>query len=957
MSKIHQTPAFKCERAASTDHDPLNALIYTLSNGMKLYMSVNHDEPRIFTNIAVRAGSKHDPSDTTGLAHYLEHMMFKGSPQIGALDWEREKILLKEISDLYEAYRVENDPIVRKNIYADIDRVSYEAAKTVAAGEFDRLSNVLGARATNAYTTSESTVFVNDVPSNELERWMQLESERFKGVTLRLFHTELETVYEEFNISQDNDGRKMFYKMTESLFPNHPYGTQTTLGKGEHLKNPSHVNIQRFFKTYYVPNNMAILLAGDFDPNQVIALAEKYFGGYEPADVPPFEFESKPVRRSVIRSEVLGQTSESVQLAWRVGGAHTREAQLLRMTDNIMCNRKAGLLDLNLLQSQKILGGSSSPMIWQDYSLFMMSGTPREGQTLEDVEKLLLEEVEKLKKGDFPEWLLEATVREFEYNRIKGFENNSNRVGFMTNSFTNGMEWRDTIRNINTLCKITKQDVMNFAQKKFKTNYAAIYKRRGTDEKVLKVEKPQITPVELNRSAQSDFAKNWLNQPTEPLKPVFVDFEAMIERTEIRPNLTLEYVKNQANKTFYLYFIFESGSSADLNMALAMNYLQLLGTNRYSPSALQREWYRLGLTFEVFCQAERSYISLRGLDESFEQGIVLLEHLLQQLQSDETVLNNMVTDILLRRSNQRKNKQIILKSAMLSYARHGADSPFTHFITADELRRLQPDELTHRIHTLTQQEHRIMYFGPKTMADVAEILRNNHPTPTIFDSVMPNRHFQHLETDRNRVLIVDFPMVQAEMMLYSKGTPYYNMPEGQMSVWYNAFFGSGLSSVVFQEIRESRALAYAASANYYSPAKERDPHHYQAFVGTQPDKLPTAITALREIIKNPPLVPKQLEQSRQSVLKQIESERVSPGSVYWNYRTLLDKGLNHDTRLDLYERMQTATQADMESFLDQYVRERHFTFLILGEQSRIDMNFLNKVGEVSTLSLPEIFKD
>jgi predicted Zn-dependent peptidase len=957
MSKIYQTPAFKSDSALQTDNDPINALIYTLSNGLKLYMSTNYEEPRIFTNIAVRAGSKQDPSDSTGLAHYLEHMMFKGSPQIGALDWEREQVYLKQISDLYELYRAENEPIARKNIYAEIDRLSCEAAKIVAAGEYDRLASVLGSRATNAYTTSESTVYVNDIPSNELERWFQLEAERFKGVTLRLFHTELETVYEEFNISQDNDGRKIFYKMTQSLFPNHPYGTQTTLGKGEHLKNPSHVKIQEFFKTYYVPNNMAIVMAGDFDPKTVIALAEKYFGGYKAAEIPPFQFEAKPTRRSVIRSEVFGQTSESVQLAWRVGGVHTRDTQLLRMADNIMCNRKAGLLDLNLLQGQKILSGSSSPMIWEDYALFTMNGTPREGQTLQEVEDLLLAEVEKLKAGDFPDWLLEATVREFEYSRIKGFETNGNRVGFMTNSFTNGLEWGDTVRNINTLCKITKQDVMNFAQKKFKNNYAAVYKRRGTDEGVLKVEKPLITPVELNRSAQSVFAQKWLNQPSEPLKPVFVDFEEMIERAEIRPNLGLEYVRNHANKSFYLYFIFESGSHADLNMALAMNYLQLLGTNRYSPSALQREWYRLGLTFEVFCQAERSYISLRGLDESFEQGVALLEHLLQQLESDDHVLDNMVADTLLRRANQRKNKQIILKNAMLNYARHGADSPFTHFISANDLHRLQSDELTHRIHTLTQQEHHIMYFGPKKIADVVQVLRDNHPTPSIFTPIMSNRSFQHLETERNRVMIVDFPMVQAEMMLYSKGTPHYNMREGQMSVWYNAFFGSGLSSVVFQEIRESRALAYSASATYYSPAKTHDPHHYQAFVGTQPDKLSTAMTALREIIKNPPLVPKQLEQSRQSVLKQIESERISPNSVYWHYRALKDKGLDYDNRQNLYERMQTATKADMEAFLDQYVRERHFTFLILGEKSRLDMNFLDKVGEVSSLNLADIFGD
>ncbi|HXH17750.1 MAG TPA: insulinase family protein, partial [Chitinophagales bacterium] len=271
----------------SVHNDPLNARIYTLKNGLKVYLTVNSREPRIQTYIAVRAGSKFDPKETTGLAHYLEHMMFKGTQDFGTLDWEKEKIMLDTISALYELHKNTADPEQKKKIYHRIDSISYEASKLAVPNEYDKMMTSLGAKGTNAYTWVEQTVYVNDIPSNELEKWLYLESNRFRTLVLRLFHTELETVYEEFNRAQDNDYRKSWDAVQNGLYPSHPYGTQTTLGEGEHLKNPSMVNIHRYFDRYYVPNNIAICLSGELDPDKTIALIDKYFGGWQPKEVPP----------------------------------------------------------------------------------------------------------------------------------------------------------------------------------------------------------------------------------------------------------------------------------------------------------------------------------------------------------------------------------------------------------------------------------------------------------------------------------------------------------------------------------------------------------------------------------------------------------------------------------------------------------------------------------------------
>ncbi len=271
-------------------NDPMNSRIYTLDNGLKVYLSVYKDAPRVQTYIAIRAGSKNDPADATGLAHYLEHMLFKGTDKYGSLDYSKEEPMLKEIEALYEEYRQidMDDTENRDRLWAQIDSVSGEAAKFAIANEYDKMVSNIGAKGTNAYTSAEATVYVNDIPSNQLEKWLDIESERFRMPVFRLFHTELEAVYEEKNRGLDSDGRKMFEALLEGLFQKHTYGTQTTIGTIEHLKNPSLSEIRKYFNKNYVPNNMAICMSGDFNPDSVINWVNQKFGAYKRKDDPKF---------------------------------------------------------------------------------------------------------------------------------------------------------------------------------------------------------------------------------------------------------------------------------------------------------------------------------------------------------------------------------------------------------------------------------------------------------------------------------------------------------------------------------------------------------------------------------------------------------------------------------------------------------------------------------------------
>ena len=241
--------------------DPMQTRIYTLPNGLKVYLSVNKEKPRIQTYIAVRTGSRNDPAETTGLAHYLEHLMFKGTHTFGTSDYDKEKPYLDDIERRYEHYRTVTDPAVRRQLYHEIDSVSQIAARYFIPNEYDKLMSSIGANGTNAYTSNDVTCYVENIPSNEVDNWARIQGDRFQNMVIRGFHTELEAVYEEFNISLTNDTRKEFAAIGKMLFPTHPYGTQTTIGTQDHLKNPSITNIKNYFKHYYVPNNVAICMA------------------------------------------------------------------------------------------------------------------------------------------------------------------------------------------------------------------------------------------------------------------------------------------------------------------------------------------------------------------------------------------------------------------------------------------------------------------------------------------------------------------------------------------------------------------------------------------------------------------------------------------------------------------------------------------------------------------------
>ncbi len=464
----------------SVPGDPLNARIYTLDNGLKVYLSVYDEAPRIQTYIAIRAGGKNDPPETTGLAHYFEHMMFKGTHNFGTLNWEKEKVLIDQIENLFEKFRIETDVNIRASIYREIDSISFIASKLAIPNEYDKLMSAIGARGTNAGTSNDFTIYMENIPANQIEHWAKIQSDRFSYPVLRLFHTELETVYEEKNMSLTNDGRKVSEEMMRALFPNHPYGQQTVLGEAAHLKNPSMKNIREFFATFYVPNNMAVVMSGDFNPEEVIKIIDKYFGKLKPSPVPVLKFKPETPNTAPIVREVIGLEAENVRIAWRFGDANSNDIPYINLISMILSNGRAGLIDQNLNKKLLTLGAGSSISTFADYSTLNLMGRTRAGQSLEEVKVLLMEQLELLKKGEFPDWLMEAAVNNLRLQEIRRLESISGRAMAKATSFMNNVPYAATVNYLDELNKITKINLVAFANEHLRNyNYAVVFKRQG----------------------------------------------------------------------------------------------------------------------------------------------------------------------------------------------------------------------------------------------------------------------------------------------------------------------------------------------------------------------------------------------------------------------------------------------------------------------------------------------
>ena len=938
----------------TVEGDPTNARIYTLDNGLKVYMIVNKDEPRIDAHVAVKVGSKNDPQETTGLAHYFEHLMFKGTKQLGTQDYAAEEPLLNQIEELFEVYRKTTDPEERKAIYHQIDSISYEASKIFIPNEYDKAMAAIGGRGTNAYTSTDVTCYTENIPSNQLENWAKIQADRFENCVLRGFHTELETIYEEYNMYAVMDQEKVSEAAFAALFPKHPYHTPV-IGWGEHLKNPSITNVKKYHDQWYVPNNMAVCLVGDFNPDEAIKVIDKYFGPMKPnKDLKKMEFEPEDPITAPIVKDVLGLESPSLLLAWRFPGANSPEARYIDLISSILTNGKAGLIDLDVNQQQKTLGMMAMSETMADYSAFLIMAEPLQGQSLEDVKDIALAEIDKVKKGEFDEDLLTAIINNEKLMFMRMMEMSRAMVRAEVNCFINDIEWADFIHNIDELAKITKDDVVAFANEHFKDNYVQINKLEQRDPTDTRIAKPAITPIMMNRDVASKFLQEIQASDVKDIEPVFVDYEKDMSVLESKSGIPVLYKQNVTNGLFELQYLFETGSYADNVMPFAADYLSYLGTDDMTPEEVQKAFYRMACSMSVNCGGERTWVSLTGLAENMEEAMQLLEKVIAHAKANPEALQMLKFNTLYERRNakldQRSNSQ-----RMSAFALYGPKNPSTNIVPSAALMKLSDEALLEKIHHIFENEHEVLYYGPLSEKEAVAAINSIHNVPEKLNPIVKGNPFAYLPTENNNVVLAEYDANQLNLVGYYNTELPFSVETAPIITLYNEYFGGGMNSIVFQEMREARGLAYSARANYSIPADLRHPSVFSFSIGTQNDKLIDALSAFDEIINEMPVSENAFNIAKESLLSNIRTARTVRSRVLTSYLNAKERGLDYDINKVIYEKVPALTLDDVVKFQQQYVKGKPHTYGIVGRKSDMDLKSLLDYGTIKQVSTEEIF--
>ena len=923
--------------------------IYTLKNGLKVYLAQNTDAPRIQTYIPVKTGSNNDPSDNTGLAHYLEHMMFKGTSKLGTLDWQKEKVLLEQISDLYEEHKAEQNPEKKKEIYRKIDEISQEASKYAIANEYDKAISSLGASGTNAHTWLDETVYKNNIPNNELEKWLKIEQNRFSDLVLRLFHTELESVYEEFNRAQDNDGRLVHYALMEELFPKHPNGQQTTLGKSEHLKNPSMKAIHQYFNDFYVPNNMAMVLVGDLEFDETILLVDKYFGELKYKELPKKEQIVEEPLTQIIEKTVKSPSAKRLHLAWRTDSYGTQEERLASVVAQILSNSgEAGLLDLNVNQNQKALRAVAYQSGFKQYGMFTMVIVPKENQSLDKAKNLLLEQIDLVKKGEFPDWLISAIVNDLKLQKLKVLETADGLASELYSAFINNRTWEQELNEISEYEKITKEDVVKFAQDFFKDNYVLIKKAKGTNGNLIRVDNPGITPVKINRESQSEFLTEILNEKSTDIQPEFINYQEEIQEFLVKDK-KVSFVKNRYNDIAQVHLIYNMGTDNDKELSLAIDVLQFLGTEKFLPYQLKEEFYKIGISYDFITNADNFRISLSGLEENVAKGLDLMKHWITSVKPEMEVYEGVVQLILESREVNKNDKNKIM-TALVQYAKFGEFSRFSDVISEERLSEIKVDELTDKIKNLIRFPYEIFFYGK----DFDGFKKNaeNYIEESIFE-IPEARNYPEPETENN-IYFIDYDMVQVEMCKVGRAGLVNVSNFGKINV-FNEYFGRGLSSVVFQELRESKSLAYSAYVSYNN-ASEIGKHNYVVtYIGTQANKINLAIDAMDGLMQEMPKIELQFENAKNSALKQIATTRIKRTNIFFNYFNLRKLNIDSDVRKEVYSEIETLTINDLDRFYNSEIKPVKYNVVLIGKRENLNFEAVKGLGDLQELTLENIF--
>lgn len=935
--------------------NPLDVREYQLDNGLKVYLNENHTLPIVMGAVAVKGGSKRDPKEATGIAHYLEHMMFKGTDLLGTTDFQAEKVWLDSISMKYDELAKTNNESERQSIQKKINEYSLKAGEYAIPNEFDRVVARMGGTYVNAFTNEDNIVYFNMFPPNQIEKWMMLYSHRFINPVFRLFQSELETVYEEKNMSMDNYFNIMFETFMKNFYKVSPYGQQTVLGSVEHLKNPSLNKMYEYFRTYYVANNMALMISGDFKTEEVIPLIKKYFGVWRSGEIPPApDYKEKPFNGREFVKVKITPIPVGIMGYRGVPEGHTDQPVIDVISELLFNNSNTGFFNKLYTDNKILMAMMMQQKNVDDGGLIIIFLPKLIKQSLKNAENIVLQEIEKLKKGEFDDTLLNAVkLNLVKYHKTR-IEDLRWRPFYFLSCFNTGKPWFEEMMYPYQIEQVTKEQVMLTANKYFGENRLVLYSSMGTPKKQKLQKPPYDLVIPKNVEESSEFASRLNEVFTPEIEPRFIDFKHDVDEIEIREGIRFYHSHNPINDVFDLYIKFEAGTFHFPELDFAARYLSLLGTQSRSFDEFNKTMQALGST--VSFTANRSYftIHVEGIDKNLEPTLKLLNELLVSPEPNPAHLSKFSQEESANRKTEYKSPDEI-GSALKEYALYREKSEYLNRLTIKEIKKLNSDSLLEIIRKAMKYEVEILYCGTHTPEEIKELIVNNISLPEQpVDGGSPII-YKRQEHQKNTIYLLDDKnLIQSQIYIIKEGAPNDD-EQRAIAQAFNEYFGGGMNALVFQEIREFRSLAYTARANYYTSFYKDRPGYLDGYLSTQSDKTIEAIEAMVNLMTKMPEKPDRMETIRASLIQGINANYPSFRNIASVVANLRRQGYDDDPNRNYIDIWKKLTFNQIVGFFNENLAEKPLVIVIAGDAKRFDRNKLSQYGEIIELTKKNIF--
>ena len=945
-------------QSQAEDLNALKVKEYRLENGLTVWLNEDHSQPKVFGAVVVKAGAKDCPD--TGIAHYFEHMMFKGTDRIGTLDYESEKVLLDSIAMKYNELAMTEDTAARARLQKEINELSIRSSEYVIPNEFNRLINRFGGSGLNAATSYDATIYFNTFSPQYMVQWAEINSERLINPVFRLFQSELETVYEEKNMYGDFIGGQVMDTLMARYFGPHPYA-YPIIGSTKNLKNPRLTEMHKFFEDYYVASNMALILSGDFDAQQVMPILEKAFSRIRSGNAPKQEKVMLPPfnGRETMKVKFPIPFIKAMGLGFRGVSANHEDQVALNIAVNLLNNSNGtGYLD-KLMVEHKLMGALAINESMNEAGILAVAIMPKLLiQSYSSAEKMVWDEINRVKNGDFSDEMFNSLKLEQKRQYASSLENIDSRATIMMNLFSQGKSWNDYLNEVARIESITKEDVVRVAQKYFSNNYLCVTKSTGKYPKD-NLPKPAFSPVvPRNADASSSYAKQLEKIPEQQVAPRIIDFEKDVKTSKLTPLVTLYTTPNPLNDIFTLNISYGIGALEQPELMQLTNYLQLLGTESLSFEQFRSRLQSIGSTLAFDVTPDAFVMKVTGFDNHIDETMELVGDFIRHAKADDKKLRQIVDDAKVSEKAFFKSGDNVA-SALLEQVKYGDQSRYLRKLSLSQIKKLKGKDMLAIYDKVRSVQCDLHYCGTLPVEKVIGTIRQHLPLErTTVASNSP--YYRELKQyDRPTVFFIDMPdMAQSIVYGYVKGDPVDDKASRHASRLFSVYFGGDMSSLMFQEIREFRSFAYRTSGRYQLPnhAHKGTAGSFTAMLSTQSDKTLDALGVLDSLIREMPLKPERMEAVKQTLVNRINND-------YPPFRNLSEKvasarmeGFDRDPAEEFLRDIATMDMQDISRFYQEQISGRPVVYVITGNRKHIDMKKLAEYGTIIKVKKKGIYK-